>query len=238
MSVELRVLGYIPARAGSQRVPRKNLRMLGGRPLVAWTIDAAMASKALTRTVVSTDSEEIADVARQHGADVPFLRPPKLAANNVTNAQSVFYTLERLLEEGDSYDCIMILQPTSPLRSGEDIDGAAELLVKTSADAVCSVCEVDHPPEWSNALPPDRSMRDFVRPEVRGLRSQQLPVSYRLNGAVYLYRCDRLLRTRSTDMYDNCYAYVMSRERSVDMDTDLDFAIAEAIIGQWSELHL
>jgi N-acylneuraminate cytidylyltransferase len=183
--------------------------------------------------VLSTDDAEIADVGRQYGAEVPFMRPAELANDTATGLDVTLHALRTLAEAGEHYDYVVILQPTSPLRSAADIDGAIELLLERHADAVISVCETDHPPEWSNTLPADRSMADFYRPGIRSTRSQDLPRSYRLNGAVYVYSCARLLASGSLEMDDNSYAYVMPRERSVDIDSAIDFEIAQLFLQRF-----
>ncbi len=229
MTESPRILGLIPARGGSKRLPRKNVLPMAGKPLIAWTIEAALASSVLDRVIVSTDDEEIATVSRGHGAGV-LERPPELASDSATGLAVMLHVLRVLAEQGERYNYLALLQPTSPLRTAADIDGAIGLLLEKQADTVVSVCETDHPPEWSNTLPPDHSLAGFYRPDVRETRSQDLPISYRLNGAIYIYDCERLLRTASQDMDDNGYAYVMPRERSIDIDSEIDFAIAELLL--------
>ena len=223
MSSPSRILALIPARGGSKRLPRKNVLPLAGKPLIAWSIEAARGAKAIDRVVVSTDDAGIADAAREHGAEV-LDRPAALATDHAGTLDVILHAL-RTLDE--TFEHVVVLQPTSPLRSAADIDNAIHLQLKRRADAVVSVCETDHPPEWCNTLPDDRSMAGFFRPGVRGTRSQDLPTSYRLNGAVYVYRVERLLAQENLEMDDNGYAYVMPRERSVDIDTAIDFDIAE-----------
>jgi len=225
-----RFLGLIPARGGSKRLPRKNILPLRGRPLIAWTIEAALGCRQLDRVIVSTDDPEIADIARAHGAEVPFLRPAELASDTASSRDVLLHALHTLTEQGEHYDYLVELQPTSPLRDAGDIAGAIKLLLKKNADAIVSVCPTDHPPEWSNTLPADGSLRHFFRPGIRGRRSQDLPPSYRLNGAISIFNCERLLRTGDTAMDDKAYAYIMPRERSIDIDTALDFHLAEAIL--------
>lgn len=225
-----RFLGLIPARGGSKRLPRKNLLPLAGKPLLAWTVEAARAARQLDRVVLSTDDEELATIGRAYGADVPFMRPAELAGDTAGTAEVVLHALRTLADAGEHYDYVVILQPTSPLRSAQDIDGAIALLLEKRADAVIGVCETDHPPEWSNHLPADLSMAQFFRPGIRGTRSQDLPQSYRLNGAVYVYDCARLLASGSLAMDDRSYAYLMPRERSVDIDTVIDFEIAQLLL--------
>jgi CMP-N,N'-diacetyllegionaminic acid synthase len=228
-----RFLGLIPARGGSKRLPRKNLLPLAGKPLLAWTIEAALAARHLDRVVLSTDDAEIAALGQRYGADVPFTRPASLAGDTATAHSVTVHALQTLAAAGDHYDYVVLLQPTSPLRTTEDIDRAIELLLDRQAGAVISVCETDHPPEWSNTLPPDGSMADFFRPGIRGQRSQDLPKSYRLNGAIYIHRCETLLRDDSAAMDANSYAYIMPRERSVDIDSAIDFEIAQLFMQRF-----
>ncbi|MCG6966529.1 MAG: acylneuraminate cytidylyltransferase family protein [Chromatiaceae bacterium] len=223
-------LGLILARGGSKRLPRKNLLPLAGRPLLAWTVAAATAARHVDRVILSTDDSEIAAAGREHGAAVPFMRPAELATDTATTCDVALHALSTLAAAGEHYDYLVLLQPTSPLRTAADIDNAIELLLEKRADAVISVCETDHPAEWSNTLPADRSMGGFFRPGIRSTRSQDLPKSYRLNGAVYVYNCARLLKTGSLEMDDNSYAYIMPRERSVDIDSAIDFDIAGLLL--------
>lgn len=232
MAESPRILGLVPARGGSKRLPGKNLLSLAGRPLISWTIDSALATRGIDQVIVSTDDTEIGEASLAAGASVPFSRPAKFATDTATTLDVVLHALNHLIAHGQPYDYVALLQPTSPLRTSADIDGAIGLLLEKQADAVISVCPTDHPPEWSNTLPLDLSMQDFFRPGIRGTRSQDLPVSYRLNGAIYLFNVERLMRTRSLEMDDNSYAYVMPRERSIDIDTQLDFRIAEVMLDQ------
>lgn len=223
-------LGLIPARGGSKRIPRKNLVAVAGKPLLAWTIDAARSAHQLDRLILSTDDDEIAALGRRHGAEVPFMRPPQLASDTATGHDVVVHAVKTLAERGRQFDYVVVLQPTSPLRGHQDIDDAITLLLNKGADAVVSVCQTDHPPEWSNTLPDDLSMRDFLRPGVRNTRSQDLPTSYRLNGAIYIYDCARLLRDEIQEMERNTFAYIMPRLRSIDIDEEIDLQIAEFLL--------
>jgi CMP-N-acetylneuraminic acid synthetase len=223
-------LGLIPARGGSKRVPRKNLLPVAGKPLLAWTIDAALSADCLDRLILSTDDEEIAKLGHRYGAEVPFKRPPELASDMASGHDVVMHAIRALADQGESFDFVVVLQPTSPLRTHLDIDAAIDLLLAKNARAVVSVCQTDHPPEWSNTLPDDLCMRDFFRPGIRGLRSQDLPTSYRLNGAIYIYDCGQLLRGETEDMDRSTYAYIMPRERSVDIDEAIDLDIADLFL--------
>ncbi|WP_027717718.1 cytidylyltransferase domain-containing protein [Desulfovirgula thermocuniculi] len=229
MYENLSVLGFIPARASSKGVPGKNLRPLAGKPLILHTIETARQSGVFDCLLVSTDGEEIARVAREAGAEVPFLRPAELATDTARGIDVLHHAMEWLEERGQKYDCVMVLQPTSPLRTVGDILAALELLVRRDAGAVVSICEVEHHPWWCNELPPDGCMENFLRPGIPANR-QELPKYYRLNGAIYLARWD-YIRHRDSWFGPRTYAYIMPQERSVDIDGELDFLLAEAILS-------
>lgn len=227
-----RTLALIPARGGSRRLPGKNLAVLAGRPLVCWTIDAALAAQSVDDVVVSTDDPEIAEVATAAGAEVPFLRPKDIADDHSSTEEVIRHALQTLAEDGRVWDLLVLLQPTSPLRISADIDDAVTLFRERQASAVISVCPSDHPPEWCNPLPSNGSLDGFLRPDVVGKRSQDLPTSYRLNGAVYVYPCPAILDGAIAPFARESYAYVMPRERSIDIDEPIDLLIAEAILQQ------
>jgi len=225
-----RILALIPARGGSKGLAGKNIRALAGKPLIAWSISAAKESRYVDRIIVSTDSEEIAAVSRQAGAETPFPRPAALATDQASTMDVCLHAAEWLGKSGDHFDLLLVLQPTSPLRTAADIDSTVELLGERNADAVVSVCETDHHPWWSNCLPEDGSMKDFLRPEVLHKTRQELPAYYRLNGAVYLARIAKLHETRS--FYGaKTFAYRMPAARSVDIDSLQDFLLAETLLN-------
>ncbi len=226
-----RILALIPARGGSKGLPGKNIRTLHGKPLIAWSIEAAKKSKYVDRTIVSTDSSEIAAIAEEYGGELPFKRPAELAADNSTGIDVCLHAMEWLSEKNDIYDLLLILQPTSPLRTTSDIDAAIATLDAKQAKALVSVCETDHHPWWSNQLPKDGNMKNFLRPEVLNKNRQELPTYYRLNGAIYLIETKLIKKTRS--FYGpETFAYVMPTERSIDIDTLSDFHLAEAYLAQ------
>ncbi|HHZ19786.1 MAG TPA: acylneuraminate cytidylyltransferase family protein [Firmicutes bacterium] len=226
-----KILGFIPARGGSKGLPRKNIKLLSGKPLIAWTIEEARKSAIFDRILVSTDDEEIAEVARAYGADVPFIRPKELATDEAKGIDVFFHAVQWLRDHGETYDLFMLLQPTSPLRIADDIMGAVALLQEKQAKAVVSVCECDHPPFWMNTLGPDLCMKDFLRQDVLGKSRQELPVYYQLNGAVYVGEMD-YLQTNLGFFGDKTYAYIMPRERSVDIDTEIDFLLAQVLMDR------
>ena len=216
------VLAVIPARGGSKRLPRKNIMEFDGKPLIAWTIEAAKSSRCISRVIVSTDDKDIADIAKEYGADVPFMRPIELAGDEVTSVEVVLHLLENLQE---NYDYIALLQPTSPLRTTEHIDRAfAEL---NGRNAIVSVVKMEHPVEWCNELPTNNSMDRFISDSVCNKRSQDLPQRYRINGAIYIVKTSEFLKNNS--LYtDKTIIYAMSRGRSLEIDTKEDFVKIQA----------
>ncbi|MFW2390621.1 MAG: cytidylyltransferase domain-containing protein, partial [Polyangiales bacterium] len=186
----MRVLGLIPARGGSKGVPRKNVRMLGGRPLIAHTIDAARSTTRLERLVVSTEDEEIAAVARSLGAEVPFLRPASLAQDDTPMLPVIVHALETLAADGWTADAVCLLQPTFPFRAAEEIDGCIDTLESEGADCVISVHRVPHQfnPHWVYLENPDGSLRLSTGEAEPISRRQSLPAAFHRSGAVYVSR--------------------------------------------------
>ena len=185
-------LAIIPARGGSKRLPRKNILDLCGKPLISWSIEAALKSKYISKVVVSSDDEEILNISSNFGADI-IKRPYELANDTATTFDTVKHTIDNF----ENYDYIVLLQPTSPLRNENQIDEAIELLEEKQADAIVSVCEMDHSPLWSNILPEDGNMRGFLREEILNKRSQDLEKYYRLNGAIYICKTYKLLKNKT-----------------------------------------
>jgi len=232
------VLGIVPARGGSKRIPRKNLVELAGKPLIAYTIEAGLRSRFIDTVVVSTDDREIADVSRSLGAQVPFLRPAELALDESSTFDAVQHAVDYYKQIGKEFGYIVLLQATSPLRDSGDIDNAVELLLHKQADAVISVCEVEHNPLWANKLPEDLSMNGFLTEAVKNKRSQDLAKYYRLNGAIYICAIERLLQEKSFSIKENIFAYIMPLEKSVDIDTMLDLKLCEILLKEDSKaLH-
>ncbi len=225
------IAAMIPARGGSKRFPEKNIKPLRGKPLIAWTIEQALKSRYIDRVIVSTDDEKIAGVARRYGAEVPFRRPRILASDKASGVDVAIHALQWLKSKGGEFDLFMVLQPTSPLRLSRDIDASIELLFKKSGKSVVSVCRAEHHVLWTNLLPPNHSMKHFLRDGVANRNWQDLPKYYRLNGAIYVAFSDYLMKKRSFIAADT-YAYIMPGERSVDIDTVLDLRIAEAVMKE------
>jgi CMP-N-acetylneuraminic acid synthetase len=230
MSKNESYLAVIPARGGSKRLPRKNIMDLAGKPLIAWTIEAALNSACISDVVISTDDPEIADIARQYGASVPFLRPDDLATDLASSFDVIRHTLDFYSENGTNYDFLILLQPTSPLRNARHIDDAISLLRREDADAIVSVTEMRHSPHWANTLPDNGSMSDFLREEIKKGPRQSFEAYYRLNGAIYICNTKRLLEEGTLFLQDNIFAYRMERISSVDIDDEIDFLFADILM--------
>ena len=207
-------------------MPRKNIREMAGKPLIAWTIGEAKKSQYIDRCIVSTEDEEIRSVAEAYGGEVPFLRPMELAQDDTASIDAVLDVIRRL----PGYDYVVILQPTSPLRIAEDIDGAIAHCIDHGAESCVSVTEVEHSPYWMYTLDERMKMRPVLAvSENESYQRQKLPKVYQLNGAVYVNRIDTLMKTHQT-IEEDTLGYLMPRERSYDIDTLLDFEIAEMIM--------
>lgn len=225
------ILALVPARGGSKAIPRKNLAPLAGRPLIAWTLEAARKSPELDRVVVSTDDEEIAGEARRCGAEAPFRRPPELARDETPTLDVVFHAL-RWLEERQGYrpDHLLLLQPTSPFRTPEDIREAVGLARKTGADSVVGVCPVLHDhPHFLMRINDGGLVEPYDGTRAVPLRHQEIPPVYALNGAIYLARRETLLARRSW-FGGQTRPYVMPVERSMDIDTPWEMYLADLIM--------
>ena len=220
-------LAIIPARGGSKRLPRKNILNLNGKPLIAWSIEAGLNSKYIDKVIVTSDDTEILDISKQVGA-ATIKRPIELASDTATT----FDTLKHTIDNVKKYDCIVLLQPTSPLRDEKHIDEAIELLLSKKADAIVSVCEMDHSPLWSNKLGDSLSMVGFIKDEVLNKRSQDLEEYFRLNGAIYICKTEKFLEEESFFLKENIFAYKMGRESSIDIDEEIDFKIAKVLMKE------
>ncbi len=222
----MKVLAVIPARGGSKSIPHKNIVSVGGKPLIAWTIEEAQRSKHIDRLIVSTDSDQIAEIAVEYGAEVPFKRPAELAADDTPGIEPIIHAV-RWLEENQEYkpDCVMCLTPTSPLRSSADIDIVVELMDQKGTDAVVSVVLAKHHPYWMKSISSTGFMLDFLAQEDFIPRRQELPPVYALNGSIYLARREILLEKR-TWYTSKTYAYVMPEDRSIDIDSQWDLKLA------------
>ncbi|ABR56003.1 acylneuraminate cytidylyltransferase [Methanococcus aeolicus Nankai-3] len=224
-----KILALIPARGGSKGLPRKNIKPLLGKPLIAWTIEQAKNSKYVDKVVVSTDDEEIAEISRKYGAEVPFLRPKELARDDSPTIDTIMHATNWFEERGEIFDIIVLLQPTSPLKTTEDIDNAIELFLNNkNALSLVSVKENEHPPFWSFKIE-----NDYIKPlfgnEYINKRRQELPKCHIPNGAIFISYI-KVLKEYRTFYTPKTISYIMPPERSVDIDNEFDFLLAEFIL--------
>ena len=223
------VLGIIPARGGSKGLPHKNILPLAGKPLIAYTIKAALETPRLDEVLVSTDDELIAEVAREYGADVPFRRPADLAEDDTLTFPVLVHALDWLAEQRRYHpDYVMVLQPTSPLRSTGDIEAALDIAITTRADTVVSVSRAYQHPYWMKQITEDGRLINYLSAHLP-CRRQELPQVYALNGAIYLAE-SRILMERRTFYTERTYAYIMPPERSLDIDSQWDLYLAELVL--------
>lgn len=223
-------LAIIPARSGSKGLPDKNIRELAGKPLIAYSIEAAIKSEMFDTVMVSTDSDKYAKIARKYGAEVPFLRSEKTSSDTASSWDAVAEVLENYKLLGKEFDTFMLLQPTSPLRTEKHIIEAYAELADKKANSVISVCEVDHSPLYCNILPLSLSLEGFINQTAKGKMRQQIETYYRFNGAIYLAGVPFFLDDHDIYRQDS-FAYIMEKRRSIDIDDETDFMIAEAIMN-------
>jgi N-acylneuraminate cytidylyltransferase len=221
------VLAVIPARGGSKGLPRKNIRPLAGKPLLAWTIEAARKSRYLDRVVLSSDDEEIMRIAREWQCEVPFSRPGELATDAAPGIAPVLHAIGEL----PGFALVVLLQPTSPLRDASDIDACIEACVERNAPACVSVSPAEESPYWMYTLDSGRALHPVIGAGVLPPRRQDLPPAYSLNGAVYVARTG-WLKTNREFIGAGTVAHVMPLERSVDIDDARDLEYAEYLIGR------
>ena len=220
-------IAIIPARSGSKGLKDKNIKKLNGKPLLAYSIEAARQSMVFDEIMVSTDSKKYAEIAKAAGANVPFLRSAVNSSDKASSWDTVIEVLNNYAKVGKTFDTVCLLQPTSPLRTAEDIIGAYKVLTQKSANAVTSVCEADYPPLWNMILPEDNSLEEFKKQD-QDCPRQQLPTYHRLNGAIFIKTID--YTNGQIKLSDNKeFAFIMPQQHSVDIDTDVDFLIAEVL---------
>ncbi|HEU4629849.1 MAG TPA: acylneuraminate cytidylyltransferase family protein [Gemmatimonadaceae bacterium] len=234
----MRVLGLIPARGGSKGVPRKNIREVCGRPLLQYTAEAALAATRLARVILTTEDEEIAEVGRRCGVEVPFRRPAELARDETPMLPVVQHALGWLAERGDRFDAVCLLAPSTPLRRPEDIDGAIELLERTGADSVISFVAVGdkHPARMKYVTDGGRVVDPPFAEATEGQRRQDLPRLYLREGSIYLTRTPVLLEQGSFKGND-CRAWLVPEERACNIDTPIDLVFAECLLAHARAAH-
>jgi len=222
------MIAIIPARGGSKGVPGKNIKELDGKPLIAYTIEAALGAKGVDRVIVTTDDEAIADVARKYGAEVPFMRPAELASDTAAAPDVYVHAVEFMSKEmGQPIEKFMVLLPTVPLRTSQHIDEAIELFNKEKADTLLSMTEADTPATWYHYRDENGRVHNAGFGAGDVMKNRQTNEAYIIpNGAIYILDY-KLVKEKRTYYCDNTIAYVMKSEDSVDIDYPIDFEIAE-----------
>lgn len=230
------VLAVIPARGGSKGIPRKNIKELCGKPLIAWTIEEGLKSKYIDRLIVSTENEEIAEISKKYGAEVPFLRPEELSRDDTPGIEPIIHSIKWLKEHSQiEYDYICVLQCTSPFRRSRHIDEALEILINKNGDCIVSVCESEISPYWMKKIE-NGIMKDFIENVQFYVRRQDLPKIYRLNGAIYIGKTSFVLKNKNW-YGDNTLPYIMQKSDSIDIDDMLDFKIAQILMEEKIHNH-
>jgi CMP-N,N'-diacetyllegionaminic acid synthase len=219
------VLGIITARGGSKGFPGKNIANLAGKPLIAYTIEAGKKSKYIDRLILSSEDEDIIEVARDFGCEVPFIRPTELALDTTPGIDPVLHAIAAINE---IFDFVVLLQPTSPLRISEDIDAAIEKCL-ISHPACVSVCEPDKSPYWMYSITEKDKMVPLL--ETKAYRRQDLPKVYAINGAIYVSDTEYLMKHK-TFVTEDTVAYIMPKIRSIDVDSEIDLKLCELIINE------
>jgi CMP-N-acetylneuraminic acid synthetase len=226
-----KILAIIPARGGSKGIKDKNIKPLNGKPLIYYSIHESLESNIIQEVMVNTDSEKIASISKKYGANIPFLRSKELATDEASSVDVIEDTLNYYEQRNISFDYFILLQPTSPLRTREDIIRAFEILEQKNAKSIVSVCEAEHSPLLMNKLDNDLSMKDFLKKE-NDKRRQDFDKYYRLNGAIYISEVKNFLETKN--FYgEGSYAYIMPNNRSVDIDNEIDLKLAEIIMRDY-----
>lgn len=232
MRKTIKVLGVVPARGESKGVPRKNLESLAGKPLIAYILEVALQAKTLDRVIVSTEDEEIAAVARGYGAEVPFLRPQELASDEVSLIPVLKHAVEQLDKMGWKADIVVSLQPTSPLTEPGDIENAVNKMIKTGCDSVVSVYQIERQHPYRAMRLEEDKLMPLYKEGQRFLQRQDLPLLYAFNGAIYVRKRNLLEGWGGQDfaLGEDVRAIIIDREKSIDINSPLDFLVAEAIL--------
>lgn len=221
------IIAIITARGGSKGVPKKNIKMLAGKPLICWTIEAAKNSDFIDKVIVSTDSDEIAEISIQNGAEVPFIRPKEFAGDLAKQEDAILHAMNFIEKKFGKYDIIVVLVPTTPLRGSKEIDVCIEdIIINSAKKAIFSVRECDHTPLQSNTLPADNSMKDFINKKYKWLNRQEMPTYYQLSGSVCISEWD-VFQKEKTFLHDYTFAYITDNISGLDIDNEVDFDLAE-----------
>ena len=227
-----RFLAIIPARGGSKGIPHKNIMDLCGKPLISYSIEAAKRSKYIDYVLVSTDDVGIKEVSMKYGANVPFLRPEKISSDEAKSIDVVLHGIEFLKNHGEKFDYVVLLQPTSPLRTHEDMDSAIELILEKKENSLVSLCQVDENPILMRTIE-ENNLKPILQFNGDNLRRQDLPTYYIFNGALYINTVAMLLKENAF-VNEKSIPYIMEKNKSVDIDTIIDAKLAEYILEEKS----
>ena len=230
-----KIIAIIPARSGSKGIKNKNIKKLNGKPLIAYSIEFAKSVGIIDYILVSTDSEKYAQIAKSYGAKVPFIRPSELAQDNSKGMDVIIHSLNWIKMNIDNAWYCLILQPTTPLRKVEDIEEMIKMFINNNADAIISVCEVDHPPEWTFKITNTLKLENIFNLDNPPQNRQDCQKYYRLNGVYYFAIIPFLLNNKSF-FSKNTIAYIMPKIRSIDIDSELDFKLAEFLFKMEKEI--
>ena len=224
------ILAIIPARGGSKGIPGKNIKKLGGRPLIDWTIKEAQKSKYIDRLMISTDSEDIAKIGSKLGVEIPFLRPLKYATDNSLGTDVVLHVMDWFKKNDSKYDYFILLQPTSPFRKVKHIDDALEITISNrDIDSLVSIQKVDQHPHWMKKINQSGYLKEYKKQSISNTNRQNLPDYYINNGSIYISKWDVFISDRSF-YQKNCYPYIMDKKFSLDIDTIEDWEYAEFLL--------
>ncbi|MDD4496920.1 MAG: acylneuraminate cytidylyltransferase family protein [Methanosarcinaceae archaeon] len=223
-----KIIAIIPARGGSKGIPRKNIQMLAGLPLIAHTIKEALQSQYVDTVVVSTEDQEIANISKRYGSEI-VERPEKIAKDDSPTIDAILHVLRNYEAKNKKYDVVVLLQPTSPLKSSFDIDTAIELFIRNDCDSLISVCETTHTPYWCYNI--KESYLNPIFDKESQKRRQDLPETYRPNGAIFIAYTE-IIKNKKDFVTKKTIPYIMSIERSIDIDTEFDLLFANYLMGK------
>lgn len=227
-----KILTLITARGGSKGIPKKNIKILNRKPLIQYTIEAAVKSKYTDEIILSSDCEEIIRISKNLGIKVPFIRPKKLAQDRSKQEDAILHAMNWIEKNNGKFDYILVLVPTTPLRDSKELDKCIEYFLKMKkAKAVFSVCECGHHPLQANKLPKDLSMKKFVKKKYKWMNRQELPIYYQLSGSICISEWNHFKKKKSF-LTDQTYAFITSRKKALDIDNIEDFKLAEVLLSE------
>ncbi len=227
-----KILTLITARGGSKGIPKKNIKILNGKPLIQYTIEAAVKSKYTDEIILSSDCEEIIKISKNLGIKVPFIRPKKLAQDKSKQEDAILHSMNWIEKNNGKFDYILVLVPTNPLRDSKELDKCIEYFLKMKkAKAVFSVSECGHHPFQANKLPKDLSMKKFMKKKYKWMNRQELPIYYQLSGSICISEWNHFKKKKSF-LTDQTYAFITSRKKALDIDNIEDFKLAEVLLSE------